>query len=117
MLALALPSSLSKRSSWYPRVQRGIPKMPPLEHYLENADTLAQEVVNTWGQVGNSAPLTTQFNALLDKACAYRNAKRLADNRREHNMLSEQDEAEEKATRQAFAEAYKAFYEKRAGMS
>ena len=101
--------------------------MPPLEEYLEAADDLAQHVVETWGinvQSGNAAFLTpsktfltTKFKDLVNKACLYRNSRRLADNHREYNVLSEQDEAEEKATREAFALAYKAYYERHAAMS
>jgi hypothetical protein len=99
--------------------------MPPLEDYLRNADRLAQVVVNTWGQntqVGNAHPLppqsiTPQFKELFDKACLYRIARKLADNRRKFNVLSEQEATEEMAIRLAFAEAYKAFYEKRAAAS
>jgi hypothetical protein len=89
--------------------------MPPLENYLEQADKLAQDVVDGWEvnvAAGNAALLTTQFKALVDKACLYRNARKLADNHREHNVLSEREAAEEKATRQVFAEACKAFHEK-----
>jgi DNA-binding SARP family transcriptional activator len=101
--------------------------MPPLEEYLERADELAQHVVETWGinvQSGNAAFLTqskaflsTKFKVLVDKACLYRNARRLADNHREYNVLSEEDEAEEKAAREAFALAYEAYYERHATMS
>ncbi len=94
--------------------------MPPLEEYLEHADDLARHVVETWGvsdQAGNATFLTTQFKVLVDKACLYQNARKLADNHRKHNVLSEQDEAEEKATRGAFALAYKAYYERHAAMS
>jgi hypothetical protein len=94
--------------------------MPPLKEYLEEADKLAQEVVNVWGinvQSGNAAFLNPQFKALLEKTCLYRDAKRLADDCRKHNVLSDREAAEEKATRQVFAEAYKAFYEKCAATS
>jgi hypothetical protein len=94
--------------------------MPPLEEYIELADDLARQVADSWGenvQAGSAAFLTSQFNALVDKACLYRNARKLADNHRHHNVLSEQDEAEEKATREAFAIAYKAYYERHAAMS
>ncbi len=94
--------------------------MPPLEEYLDHADDLAQHVVDAWGvndQAGNAPLLTTRFKVLVDKACLYRNARRLADNHREYNVLSEEDEAEEKATREAFAIAYKAYYERHAAMS
>jgi len=94
--------------------------MPPLEEYLKNADRLGQVVVNAWGrntQVGNARLLTPQFKELFEKACLYRNARRLANNQRKFNVISEQAEAEEMAVRQAFAEAYKAFYEKPAAAS
>lgn len=94
--------------------------MPPLEEYLEHADELSQRVMDTWelnAQAGKTAFLTTRFKVLVDKACLYKNARKLADNHREHNVLSEQDEAEEKATREAFALAYKAYYERHAAMS
>ncbi len=94
--------------------------MPPLEEYLEHADDLAQHVVETWEvnvQAGHPTFLTTRFKHLVDKACLYKNARKLADNHRYHNVLSEEDEAEEKSTREAFALAYKAYYERHAAMS
>lgn len=89
--------------------------MPSIEEYLRHADELAQEVVNGWGvnmRAGNAAFLTDEFKAVLDKACRYRNARTAADNHRQVNMLSERDAAEETATRQEFAEAYKTFWER-----
>jgi hypothetical protein len=89
--------------------------MPPIEDYLEHADELAQEVVNAWGvnmRAGNAAFLTGEFKAVFDRACRYRSAKNGADNHRQVNMLNEQDAAEETATRQGFAEAYRTFWEK-----
>lgn len=84
--------------------------MAPLEGYLEHADELAQEVVNAWGvNTRAGIPLTDDFMAVFDKTCRYRDAKSQADNSRRVNILSEQVVAEEKATRQAFVEAYKAF--------
>jgi hypothetical protein len=56
--------------------------------------------------------LTPEFNELFDKACTYRTISGVTGNHDEHNVLSEQLKAKEKATRQAFAEAYKAFGEK-----
>ena len=94
--------------------------MPPLEEYLEHADELAQRVVDAWeanAQAGKAAFLTTRFKALVDSACLYKNARRLADNHREHNVLSEHDEAGEKLTRELLALAYKAYYERHAAMS
>jgi hypothetical protein len=92
--------------------------MPPLEEYLKNADRLAQEVVNTWrinAHAGNVP--TPEFKALLEKACLHRTARRLADNHRKFDVMSEQEEADELAARRAFAEAYKAFYERHAAAS
>jgi hypothetical protein len=92
-------------------------RMPPIEEYLKRADKLAQEVVNAWGlntRTGHAADLMPEFKALFDKACLFRTARGIADNRRKHSVLIEHDEAEEKATRQAFAEAHKAFYEEHA---
>jgi hypothetical protein len=94
--------------------------MPSLEQYLEQADKLAQEVVNAWGvnvQAGNTVLLTAQFKVLLDNACRYREARKLADNHRQFNVLGDQAEAQEKATRQAFAEAYRVFDEEHGGNS
>jgi len=94
--------------------------MPPIEQYLEKADKLAQDVVIAWGvhmQAGDAFHLTNQFNALFGKACLYQNARRVANNHRQSYALSEQEAIEEQATRQAFAEACRAFYEKHAAVS
>ncbi len=64
--------------------------MPSVEQYLEQADKLAQEVVNAWGvnvQAGKTSLLTAQFKVLLDNACRYRDARRIADNHRQFNVL------------------------------
>jgi hypothetical protein len=89
--------------------------MPPLEKYVEHADELAQEVVNSWGAnatAGNTASLSSDFMALFNKACLYRDARKIAQNRREFHILTESEAVEEISARQAFAEAYKAFREK-----
>jgi hypothetical protein len=86
-----------------------------LEGYIEQADDLAQEIVNAWGislNAGNAARLTTDFKALFDLACQYRKARETADNHRE----SEQDAKIEKLTRESFAIAYKYYSEKHALM-
>jgi hypothetical protein len=88
-------------------------EMPPVEEYLKDADKLAQKVVNAWGiNVQAGIVPTPEFKALLDKACLYRTARRLADNHRKFDVMSKQREVEELSARHAFAEAYKAFYEK-----
>jgi len=83
--------------------------------YVKNADELVQEVLNTWArqtEAGNGRNLTGDFKALLDLACEYHNAKRLADNHRQFNCLTEQEAANEEAAREAFARAYKAMHDK-----
>jgi hypothetical protein len=44
----------------------------------EDADALAQAVVNAWGEnvkAGNGELLSTEFKALFEKTCAYRDTK------------------------------------------
>jgi hypothetical protein len=87
----------------------------PIEEYVKQADTLAQDVVNAWGvnvQAGNGPVLTDEFNDLLDKACRFRTTKEIAANHREFGMLTEEEAATLQANCQMFAQAYKAFYEK-----
>jgi hypothetical protein len=89
--------------------------MAAIEEKPEHVDEWAQDVVNACGQnmlAGNATFLTDDFKAVFDKALCYRSAKSVADNRREFNVLSEQDAAEEELARRAFAEAYKVFWEK-----
>jgi len=52
---------------------------------------------------------------LADRADDYIKAKRVADNHRQFNSLTEKEAAEELTTRRAFAETYKKYYEKRQG--
>ena len=97
---------------------RGVAAMnkAPLESYLENADKLAQDVVNAWGlnvTAGNAELLTPEFKALVDKTFLYRTLKQVADNHRDFGVLTEREGAEEQAARCTFAEAYKDFYEER----
>jgi hypothetical protein len=54
--------------------------------------------------------LSTDFKALFEKMQAYRTAKSIADNHREHNVLTEQEAAEERATKKVFLDAYREFY-------
>lgn len=90
-------------------------KTLPLEKYLERADEFAQDVVNAWGQnvqAGNGTLLSDDFKDVLEKACKYRDAKKIADNRRQFARLSEIESDAEQSTRQDFAGAYKAFRER-----
>jgi hypothetical protein len=80
----------------------------------QDADVLAQNVVNAWGvnvTAGNAELLSAEFKALFEKTCAYREAKRVADNRRELTMLTEEEAVEEKVTRNEFLESYRSFHE------
>ena len=80
----------------------------------QNADLFAQRVVNAWGinmTAGNGELLSVDFKALFEKACAYREAKQIADNRREFNMLRDEEATREQQTRSEFLEAYRKFHE------
>jgi len=86
--------------------------MPSLEECLEQADLLAQEVVNAEGvnrQVGK--PSSAQFMDMFDKARRYLTAKRHADDGRKHHELTKEGSTDEQATRRTFAEAYKSWHE------
>ena len=90
--------------------------MPSLEECLEHADELAKKVVNAWAvniKTGNAAHVTDDFRALFEKACRYIDAKTLADNHRESNLLTESEAAKETATREALAEACRDCWEKK----
>jgi hypothetical protein len=74
-----------------------------------DASQLAQDVVDAWGMAmlgGNGKVLYADFEALFQKACAYRSAKEIADNRRESDRLTEQEAEHERITRTEFLKAY-----------
>src|SRR2546426_7158266 len=96
--------------AWYLKLRENS-KMQTIEWYLERADELAQQFVNTWGLL-KANKLADDFMDVFNKACDYRNTKKVADNHRENNILSEQVAAAEQSARLAFAQAYKAFEEK-----
>jgi len=84
--------------------------MTTIEQRAEHVDEIVQQVINTWGmytQTGHNQDLTPEFREVFELACQYRDAKRLADNHREFNMLSEEDAARETSKRDAFTQAYK----------
>ena len=86
----------------------------PLEDYVQHAPELAQDVINAWGsntRAGNAGSLTPEFKALLEKTFAYWDAKKIAENHRENNVLTEQLAHEESVRREAFAMEYKRFHE------
>jgi hypothetical protein len=87
--------------------------MQSIESCRKDADRLARDVVNVWGfswQAGSK--LRPEFGDLVERACQYEDAKEIARNHREFGMLSEHDVARQEATRNAFADAYKEFWEK-----
>jgi hypothetical protein len=78
-----------------------------------DADQVVQDVLSAWGALRTSPasrPLSTDFKALFEKMQAYRTAKNVADNHREHHMLTDQEAAEERATKKVFLDAYREFY-------
>jgi len=86
--------------------------MAILEACLENADELAARVVDGWAQstvAGHGKDMTPAYRALFEKACSYRTAKGVVENHRKSDCLGEEEVSEETETRQAFAQAYKAF--------
>ena len=80
-----------------------------LPHGEFDADQLAQDVVDAWAVAmlaGNVKNLSADCKALFEKACAYRTAKEVTDNHREHNMLTVAQEEREQRTKKEFLEAY-----------
>lgn len=83
--------------------------MRTLEECIEQADKLAQDVINVWGEGFKGGNFTSEFKALLEPTFRYRDAKKLADNQRPYGMMSEAELAHEDVTRKVFAAAYKKF--------
>jgi hypothetical protein len=76
-----------------------------------DADQAVQDVLDAWGALRTSPasrPLSTDL--LFEKMQAYRTAKGVADNHREHNVLTEREAADERATKKVFFVAYREFY-------
>ena len=114
---------LSQKRVYYTRLTAGTTYnqgMRSIEEYLENAPTLAQDIVNEWGlnvKAGNGSVLSEEFLALNEYACRYIDARAIADNHREFNSLTEEDAARETATRRTCAEAYKTYWERVSGQA
>ncbi len=90
-------------------------KVHALEDYIQHSDELAQEVVHAWvvnAKAGNSEYLTPEFKDVFDKAFEYRQSKKIADNHREFNILTEDDATAERTSREIFAAAYKRWIER-----
>ena len=76
------------------------------------ADALAQELVDAWAQISqerNHEALSTDFKTLFDKCCIYRDARRIADNRRKFNLLSVEQATDEERTRKEFLDSHRRF--------
>ena len=89
-------------------------KTHALEEYIQHADELAQEVVHAWvvnTKAGNSEYLTPEFKGVFDKAFEYRQSKKIADNHRDFNLLTDEDATAERISRGIFAAAYKRWIE------
>lgn len=85
-----------------------------LEEYVQNADELAENVVHAWvvnAKAGNSEYLTPEFKGVFDKAFEYRQSKKIADNHRQLNLLSDDEATAEGSSREIFAAAYKRWIE------
>ena len=94
-------------------------KTHALEEYVQHADELAHEVVHAWivnTKVGNAEYLTSEFKGLFDKAFEYRQSKKIADNHRQFKILTEEDAAAERNSREIFAAAYKRWIEREMSM-
>jgi len=81
----------------------------------KRADEWAQNVVDAWGAnvtAGNAALLTEEFQSLFKLACRYRDAKSVAENHRQFNVLTQREAAEEDRTLREFLKEYEAFHQR-----
>ena len=78
-----------------------------------DADEAAQDVVNACATALQGGSLPPEVNELFDKMQDYRNAKTVADNRREHLRLTEEEAEREGTTKREFLDAYRVFHEAR----
>jgi hypothetical protein len=81
--------------------------MPSLETLLKRADELAQDVIDTWN--ASSANFTPEFRTLLHVTFLYKTARQTAENHRAFDILSNSDEAKERAARLIFVRAHKIY--------
>jgi hypothetical protein len=75
-----------------------------------DADPLAHDVVNVW-RMASGEQVSDNLKRLFDKMQAYREAKEVADNHRDSNLLTEQQADQEKKTRNEFLDSYRTFFE------
>jgi hypothetical protein len=76
-----------------------------------DVDEAAQNVVNACAIALQRGSVPADINELFDKMEAYRNAKTVADNRREQLRLTKEEAEQERTTKRVFLDAYAAFYE------
>jgi hypothetical protein len=89
--------------------------MRPIEEYVKQADTLAQDVMNTWcsfTMAGHNDDLTADFKEVFEVTYDFRQAVRMVDNWRGAGTPTATADAEVKQKRLAFAQAFKTFHEK-----
>jgi hypothetical protein len=72
-----------------------------------------QDVLNAWSAILSGPKphaLSADFSVLFAKMQADRMAKRTAENCRHHELLTEEQAAHQKRTKQEFMDTYQAFY-------
>lgn len=85
---------------------------PSLEYCVEHADSMARQIVNSW-YLHHPGPYPEGFQPLLDAACNYQNYRRMADNHRESNCLTDMVVGRETELRESFARSVKAYRDRR----
>lgn len=88
--------------------------MRPIEDYLEEADAIAQEVMDIWAnnlQEGNAQSLGEDFKVLFDKAFEYRQTMLIVESHRELQILAPTEAVNEQIARRAFVEVYKSYWD------
>ena len=79
-------------------------------------DEAVQDVLNAWSAILTGPKphaMPADFSVLFAKMQAYRMAKRTTEHCRHYELLTEEQAAHEKRTKQEFMDAYQAFYEAR----
>jgi len=88
--------------------------MPPLEEYLKDCRTGWRKKVVNNAQVGKPySPLNSKAIVRQRRVLFYRTVRRLADNHRKFDVMSEREEVEELSARYAFAGSLSGLFTKR----
>jgi hypothetical protein len=85
--------------------------MQPKQEF--DADEAAKDVETACATALQGGSLPADVNELFDKMQDYRNTKTVADNRREHLRLTEEEAEREQTAKREFLDAYRVFYETR----